>query len=118
MEAGKREKPTFLKTLHELYERTGRIEVSFASKLVATLDPEKPVIDQFVLANFNLTPTYRTGSDREGKALKVYSQLCAMYETFITSPEGQLILTRFRDRYPKADVTDTKRIDLVLWQIR
>lgn len=31
--------------LHQLREATGRVEASFASKLVATVDPDLPVID-------------------------------------------------------------------------
>lgn len=36
-----------------LYRMTGRHEASFASKLLATLNPDMPVIDSIVLRNFN-----------------------------------------------------------------
>lgn len=32
-------------TLQQLHDATGRLEASFASKLVATVDPSQPVID-------------------------------------------------------------------------
>ena len=49
--------------------RTGRYEASFASKLLATIDPNMPVIDSMVLRNldlrfacFNFDATHRTHS--------------------------------------------------------
>ena len=36
-------KPSFAQVITEMYERTGNIEPSFSSKLVATLDTDKPV---------------------------------------------------------------------------
>ena len=37
--------------LHRLHEATGQVEASFASKLVATINPNLPVIDSVVLRN-------------------------------------------------------------------
>src|SRR6202040_30357 len=37
--------PDFMSVLKDLHKRTGRVEPSFASKLVATVDPQFPVID-------------------------------------------------------------------------
>src|SRR5262245_24080782 len=37
-----------------LYRATGRYEASFASKLLATLNPDMPVIDSIVLGNLKL----------------------------------------------------------------
>ena len=42
----------FPEALREIHHRCGMVEASFASKLVATLDPSKPVIDKFVLEYF------------------------------------------------------------------
>src|SRR5689334_2021926 len=33
--------------LRTIYASTGRVEASFASKLIATVEPAKPVIDQY-----------------------------------------------------------------------
>src|SRR5579863_9467755 len=44
----------FSEALRAIHRSTGRIEASFASKMVATLDPSKPVIDKFVLRCFKL----------------------------------------------------------------
>ncbi len=40
----------FAYILNELFNRTGRVEASFASKLIATLNPSLPIIDRHVLS--------------------------------------------------------------------
>lgn len=44
----------FAYALKTINRNTGRLEASFASKLVATIHPDKPVIDKFVLDNADL----------------------------------------------------------------
>src|SRR5207245_3969888 len=65
----------FPEALQEVNRRTGRVEASFASKLVATLDPSKPVIDKFVLAHFELSLP-RCGVSNQGlKTIHLYREL-------------------------------------------
>lgn len=110
---------TFPNGLCTLLERTSRVEASFASKLVATLHPDKPVIDEFVLSNFGLR--LPSGKDRERRCvgcIVVYDQLCDNYVALIKSAEGLMICEKFKRSFPWADITDLKKVDLVLWQIR
>lgn len=51
LEKHKRRKTSFDQVLDHLHAELGRYEPSFSSKLVATLDPEQPVWDRFVLEN-------------------------------------------------------------------
>src|SRR5439155_1069029 len=48
LERRKRQPASFGSVLRELHEATGRFEASFASKLVATIRPDTPVIDSVV----------------------------------------------------------------------
>jgi hypothetical protein len=50
----KSESRSFARVLRALHAATGRVEASFASKLAASIDPGKPVIDSFVLKNLGL----------------------------------------------------------------
>lgn len=118
MEEGKRSAVGFRYALETLRAATGRIEASYSSKLVATLDPGQPVIDRFVLRNFGLHLPYPEEADRLAKTLQVHSDLCEAYRRLMGSPTGISIIARFRERYPSAQITDLKRVDLVLWQIR
>src|SRR5688572_6861082 len=54
LEQAKSSPVSFGEALRALYAATGRVEASFASKLIATLDPEQPVIDSVVFKNLGL----------------------------------------------------------------
>ncbi len=60
----------------------GRIEASFASKLIATIDPEKPVIDRYVLKNIGLKMPYAYTKDRFNRIIKLYDDVVNWYTYF------------------------------------
>lgn len=66
----------FHEALDSLHRDTGRMEASFASMRVATLDPSKPVIDGIVLSQFGLPLPYWRAPDRRGKVIRLYERLC------------------------------------------
>jgi hypothetical protein len=104
--------------LKEINSHTGRIEASFTSKLVATLDPSKPVIDRFVLEYFELRLPRWGISDREPQTIGLYNDLCDKYHTLMLSPAGTMIRELFDSRYPHLEISALKKIDLVLWKTR
>jgi hypothetical protein len=104
--------------LQAIHRSTRRIEASFSSKLVATLDPSKPVIDKFVLRCFELRLPYWGSAGRVENTIELYEKLCLKYDGFMTSPDGVRIRNMFDERYPNANIVDIKKMDLVLWQIR
>ncbi|MHC1742631.1 MAG: hypothetical protein AB9873_06310 [Syntrophobacteraceae bacterium] len=118
MEEAKIRESGFQQMLLELKQRTGRLESSFASKLVATLHPDRPVIDKFVLEHFGLSLPHQYETDRELKAVKVYQMFVGKYAGFMSQHNARVICDRFTARYPWADITDLKKVDLVLWQSR
>ena len=118
MEKAKAEPSDFPHVLSELRRKTGNLEASFASKLVATLQPDRPILDQFVLKHFHLHLPKHYEGDRETKTLRVYEQLMSKYVSFLSSPVAQSICNRFSAMYPWANITDIKKVDLVLWQTR
>jgi hypothetical protein len=117
-EASKRETATFAAVLQALHDDLGRIEASFSSKLVATLDPTKPVIDRFVLENFGLRLPWPYEDDRLRKTIDIHKVLVRKYEELLASPTGRGIVAHFDRAYPRAGVSDLKKVDLVLWQHR
>jgi hypothetical protein len=108
----------FPQALKEINGRMGRIEASFVSKLVATLDPSKPVIDKFVLEHFELHLPRWGLSDRQTKTIDLYNDLCDKYSAFLQSPTGKIIRELFDSRYPCSEISELKKIDLVLWKTR
>lgn len=108
----------FPDALAALGAATGRVEASFASKLVASLEPTLPVVDRFVLDNFGLSLPYQYAANRERTIVDLYAELQARYARLLASDQGRLIVSRFAEAYPNATITDLKKVDLVLWQHR
>lgn len=118
LESSKAKGIEFPEALKEINRCTGRVEASFASKLVATLDPSKPVIDKFVLKHFELRLPHSGLVDREFKTICLYRELCDRYQVFLQSPTGGRIRKLFDERYTGLEVSELKKLDLVLWQVR
>lgn len=118
MELTKARGADFARVLGALHAATGRFEASFASKLVATLDPNQPVIDRFVLENLGMRLPYSYDVQRGRKILQVYADLGSRYEALLQSDVGRLICAKVEARYPGTGISDIKRVDLVLWQHR
>jgi hypothetical protein len=109
---------SFRAVLGEFYRLTGRVEASFVSKLVASLDPDFPVIDAFVLKNVGLRLPGVWQSERLERVCRVYEELCLVMSTFLSSVRGSYLVGEFRRGYPTATISEMKMLDLVLWQAR
>lgn len=118
LERGKSRPTTFADTLAELQRRTGRCEASFASKLVATLDPTLPVIDAFVLQNVGMRLPPATKADRVAATVDIHHRLTETLGACLTTPSGRYLVRAFDRAFPQAGITDMKKLDLVLWQTR
>lgn len=117
MEAQKAAPASFRKVLLDLFATTGRVEASFASKLVATVDPNSPVIDSVVLRHVGLRVTASGPADRRiERGVEVHIALGDLYAAYLSQSGGLELVAKFRERYPNADVTDVKVLDFVLWQ--
>jgi hypothetical protein len=115
-----RSAPTsFAGVLRALYNATGSIEASFASKLVASVDPGKPVIDSFVLKNLDLKlARYGAVEPRLARAVELHEHIAREFVSFLSTEMGRYLTARFEECYPTQGVTSVKMLDLVLWKTR
>lgn len=118
LEQAKSSPISFGEALRKLHTVTGRVEASFASKLVATIDPTQPVIDSVVLENTGLKLPYAGSSDRLARIEDVHQSLGSIYAKFLSSGSGRSMVERFKKSYPDASVSEVKMLDLLLWQTR
>ena len=110
---------SFRDSILNLQNATGCFEASFASKLVATVDPFRPVWDKYVLKNVGLRAPNAKSPDRTEEAVRVYDSLQNWYLRFLKSDSGKNLIGIFNtvhDEYYR--FTDQKKADLVLWQLR
>lgn len=109
----------FDELLDTLWQRLGRYEPSFSSKLVASIDPTTPVWDRFVLLNTGLSAPLYVDPRRRSKAVVVYRRICDWYSTHLASADGRRIIEIFHEEIPEStEITDLKKCDFVLWQTR
>jgi len=105
--------------LQRIFNFSGRYEASFASKLIATIDPGFPVIDKHVLNNLNLSRPQPKDLDKLNSWLNIYNRLISEFTTYLTSETGLYLLRRFDEMYPYASGIDPiKKLDFILWQSR
>ncbi len=107
---------TFEYILLELYSRTGNIEASFSSKMLANINPEMPIWDSLVLAQLGLTAPVGNSEKRLSETIDLYSQICSWYQEFRRSSSWQVYVDSFDQEFPEyKSISDIKKIDFILW---
>lgn len=119
MQRLKEKHATFDEVLDEIHRLTGRYEPSFASKLIATINPEKPIWDIHILSNTgHQAPSY-TNKNKLSLAKEAYKSIEKWYASFIKSADGETFVSEFNRMYPMhSDFSDLKKVDFILWQTR
>lgn len=120
LENNKNKEVTFEQVLYFLYQKFGRLEPSFSSKIVATINPDFPVWDSVVLANLNIkAPGYNIDKKiRFEKIVKIYDEVVSWYSDFLKTEKARDMIKAFDEKIGTTDITDLKKIDLILWQTR
>ena len=109
----------FRRVLTEMREKTRRMEASFSSKIVATINPEKPVWDRWVLHNLGLKKVYGYGGGDKylERCVARYHEICEATSAIVERGPGFRRWVSLLDAaHPEyASFTDTKKLDLFLW---
>lgn len=102
-----------------LYNQTGNVEASYSSKILSTLDPNRPIWDQYVLKNLNFKHTSHNQYEKMVNAIKVYSAIENWYSEFLQTNNAAECITAFDEVFPAYTwVTNIKKIDFFLWSMR
>ena len=109
---------SFGETLEYLKGAEGRLEISFASKLIHVINPERPIWDNNVaVQHFGMKlPGYGVEGDiRQKETVKVYHEYCSRFYEYMDSSEGQEVIRLFNEQYPHTGFTDAKKVDFIMW---
>ena len=110
---------SFADVIGSLYVETGNVEASFSSKMIATIDPEKPILDQYVLQNLGLELKGKNPREKIGNAVEIYHQIEDWYAEYLKTDEARENIAEFDRWLPSyAWITDVKKIDYLLWSKR
>jgi len=119
MEQMKNGTPTFASILTYLYEHTGNVEPSFSSKMLATIFPDKPIWDRYVVQNLNLELNGETKAERLEHAIALYDDMEEWYTDFMETDKAKECIDVFDHILPDyAYISNIKKIDCVIWSIR
>ncbi len=106
----------FDRTLESLYARTGNIEPSFVSKMIATTAPNEPIWDSHVLEVLGLKPRKKGGKYQLDDVFDCYSSINNWYEEFKRLPLAKKWARAFDRALPEHRyISATKKIDFILW---
>lgn len=118
MKEAKERHPSFITALAEINMiPDGKFDPSFTSKLLATIDPNAPVIDSLVLEFYKFKLPARYVDNRLQKTTDIYENLRGEYHELMNKPEGLMIIKKFDARFPGKGVTNIKKLDLVIWKM-
>lgn len=110
---------TFERILRKLYEETLMVEASFSSKMLATIDPSKPIWDRYVLKNLGLQLRGKDAESKLENAIDLYSKIEEWYNSYLNSSEGKENIRVFDLMLPDyAAISNIKKIDCLLWAHR
>jgi hypothetical protein len=108
---------TFEKVLADLKPFRETVEASFAAKLLHTLHPDFPTWDRWI-GKYTGIKIPGPGVKQFAVAVEQYGKLTAWFDGYSRSKTGKVVLRLFDQYYPAFCLTNTKKIDLVLWQMR
>ena len=96
-------------------ESTGQYELSFCSKVQALKHPEYPILDKYLLDFFKMKMPYKKSISN---LVELYIDYRARFTDFRDSPSGQSLIAMFNDVVSDPTITDTKKIDTMIWILR
>ena len=110
---------SFEEIINYLFKHTGNIEASFSSKLLSTINPEMPILDQFVLQNLRIkieaTPDKKV---RLKNAIKAYNSIIEKEKELLAQKDVQKFVEDFKKFLPEYELTDIRILDYLLWGTR
>ena len=110
---------SFAYIIRYMYEKTGNIEASFSSKMLATLYPDRPIWDRYVIENLGLKLDGKTKEEQLNNAIMLYADIEKWYGDFLETEKAKECIATFDDALPEYTwITPIKKIDCFLWSIR
>lgn len=103
---------------------TGRVEKSFASKMLHTFNPNEPIIDSVVLKKLCGDPDTaqffvgikKNGSFTVQESIDLHNALKKCYSILIQEAKRKGYFSQFDNLFPQAKgISETKKIDFYLW---
>lgn len=116
-------KRSFREVLEILYKIEKKVEASYASKMIASVNPDKAIWDSNVLKNLGFYSEWNNydlykGVERIKLAEKIYNDINSIYNDYLASSYGKKIIKEFDEMIPsyKDKITNIKKLDCIIWK--
>jgi len=106
---------TFETILKFLSSIENKVEASFATKMLSTINPNMPVWDRKVLQKLSLKKPKANSPTRIKEVLELYEEICS--KIFTENADFKKWIDLFDKYYPNSEINPVKKIDFVLWQM-
>lgn len=118
-EQGKNNPLTFKGIIEAMYEASGNVEASFSSKMYATLYPDRPLWDQYILKNIGMKLEGKSQQDKLRNAIILYEEIEEWYSRYLMTDNAMECIDTFNQLLPSYSwISNIKKIDFLLWSIR
>jgi len=111
---------SYEEVLTSVFLKTGEVDHSFCSKIVATLDPNKPILDKYVLQWMGISPNEpKDKMQRIEYYARIYDLVEREYNAHFSDENLIADFERFDRLIPEGkNLTLTKKLDFMLWSLR
>ena len=87
--------------------------------MLATIIPEKPIWDRYVVQNLNMQLTGTAKEEKLKNAIMLYADIENRYADFLETEKGKECISEFDQVLPDyKGISKIKKIDSILWSIR
>jgi len=87
--------------------------------MLATIIPEKPIWDRYVVQNLNMQLTRTMKEEKLKNAIMLYADIEKWYADFLETEKGKECISEFDQVLPDyKGISKIKKIDSILWSIR
>lgn len=105
-------------TLKTNQGRQHPVEASFSSKMLATINPDMPILDSQVLTNMGLSIIGKTPEEKLLCAKNVYAEICKRYRTYVGTQDCCNVISLFDNYFPNClTMSDVRKVDWFLWAL-
>ena len=100
-ERKKKKNCSYKEIITELYEGTGQVEASFASKMLASIDENMPIWDSKVLDRIGIKSSNKRGQQKLEETIELYDVIVQWYSDLKANKASyNEYITSFDSRFP------------------
>lgn len=109
---------SFEEIIKYLYHKTGNIEASFASKMLAIINPNMPIWDQYIITNLEFKVEGKEKEERLNNTISIYNDIIKKEKELLKRNDVKQAIKDFKNKYKDYKLTDIKILDYLLWNNR